>query len=52
MQVAYPFKVNGSGRTANLSDEDDHIRDLIEQVLFTTPGEQVNRPGPVASRRR
>jgi phage baseplate assembly protein W len=23
---------------------DDHIRDLIEQVLFTSPGERVNRP--------
>ena len=23
---------------------DDHIRDLIEQVLFTAPGERVNRP--------
>lgn len=44
MQVDYPFKVNGSGRTARLSGEDDHIRDLIEQVLFTTPGERVNRP--------
>jgi phage baseplate assembly protein W len=44
MQVAYPFKVNGSGRTANQNDEDDHIHNLIEQVLFTTPGERVNRP--------
>ena len=24
--------------------DDDHIRDLIEQVLFTAPGERVNRP--------
>lgn len=23
---------------------DEHIRDLIEQVLFTSPGERVNRP--------
>ena len=22
----------------------DHVRDLIEQVLFTAPGERVNRP--------
>jgi Bacteriophage baseplate protein W len=44
MQVAYPFKVGNAGRTADQNDEDDHIRDLIEQVLFTTPGERVNRP--------
>ncbi len=44
MQVAYPFKVSGSGRTANVDDELNHIHDLIEQVLFTTPGERVNRP--------
>ena len=44
MQVAYPFKVGGSGRTASESGEDDHIRDLIEQGLFATPGERVNRP--------
>jgi phage baseplate assembly protein W len=44
MQVAYPFKVSGSGRTDSENDEDRHIRDLIEQVLFTTPGERVNRP--------
>jgi uncharacterized protein len=44
MQIAYPFKVSGSGHTSDQSDEDHHIRDLIEQVLFTTPGERVNRP--------
>lgn len=42
-QVDYPFHFDGRGRTANTS-QDDHIRDLIEQVLFTTPGERVNRP--------
>jgi uncharacterized protein len=34
---------DGRGRTAE-TDEDDHIRDLIYQVLFTNPGERVNRP--------
>lgn len=43
MQVDYPFHFDGRGRTA-LASEDDHIRDLIEQVLFTSPGERVNRP--------
>lgn len=39
----FPFHVDGRGRTAE-ADEDDHIRDLIYQVLFTEPGERVNRP--------
>ena len=42
-QVDYPFHVDGRGRTATTT-QDDHIRDLIEQVLFTAPGERVNRP--------
>ncbi len=43
MQVDYPFHFDGRKRTAETS-EDEHIRDLIEQVLFTSPGERVNRP--------
>jgi phage baseplate assembly protein W len=43
MQIDYPFHFDGRGRTATTTD-DDHIRDLIEQVLFTQPGERVNRP--------
>ena len=43
MHISYPFRIDGSGRTAADSDN-DHIRHLIEQVLFTTPGERVNRP--------
>ena len=43
MQIDYPLHIDGSGRTAK-TDENDHIRDLIEQILFTTPGERVNRP--------
>src|SRR5881296_536647 len=43
MQIDFPFHVDGRGRTA-ATDDDDHIRDLIEQVLFTAPGERVNRP--------
>lgn len=39
----FPYHVDGRGRTA-LTDEDDHIRDLVHQVLFTNPGERVNRP--------
>ncbi|HXT63370.1 MAG TPA: GPW/gp25 family protein [Pyrinomonadaceae bacterium] len=43
MNLDYPFRFDGKGRTADTGD-DDHIRDLIEQVLFTAPGERVNRP--------
>src|SRR5437764_9990421 len=39
----FPYHFDGRGRTAG-TDLDDHIRDLIEQVLFTAPGERVNRP--------
>ena len=43
MNVNFPYKIDGQGRTATTSD-DKHIRHLIEQVLFTSPGERVNRP--------
>jgi phage baseplate assembly protein W len=39
----FPYSIDGRGRTSE-SSEDDHIRDLIYQVLFTNPGERVNRP--------
>src|SRR5260221_8242966 len=39
----YPFHFDGRGRVAQ-TDSNDHIRDLIEQVIFTSPGERVNRP--------
>jgi len=42
-EVDFPYHVDGRGRTAG-TDADDHLRDLIEQVLFTAPGERVNRP--------
>ena len=43
MQINYPFQVDNMGRTSDVGS-DAHIRDLIEQVLFTAPGERVNRP--------
>jgi hypothetical protein len=39
----YPFHFDCKGRTAATGDG-DHIRDMIELVLFTSPGERVNRP--------
>lgn len=39
----FPFHLDGRGRSAT-TPESEHIRDLIIQVLFTSPGERVNRP--------
>ncbi len=43
LHVDYPYRVDGSNRTAQ-TDQPGFVRDLIEQVLFTTPGERLNRP--------
>jgi uncharacterized protein len=43
MHVDYPYHFDGRGRTATTTDA-DHVRDMIEQILFTMPGERVNRP--------
>jgi phage baseplate assembly protein W len=43
MNLDFPYHFDNRGRTAATGD-DDHIRDMIEQVLFTNPGERVNRP--------
>ncbi|HEY0395150.1 MAG TPA: GPW/gp25 family protein [Candidatus Elarobacter sp.] len=43
MNIDYPFAFDARGRTARTGDA-DHIRDMIEQLLFTAPGERVNRP--------
>jgi phage baseplate assembly protein W len=39
----FPWRFDGRGRTAQ-TFEPDHVRDLIEQVLLTAPGERVMRP--------
>jgi phage baseplate assembly protein W len=43
MNIAFPFQIDAHGRTAS-TDDVTHIRDMIEQILFTNPGERVNRP--------
>jgi phage baseplate assembly protein W len=43
MNIDFAFRFDGRGRTANTT-ENDHIRDMIEQFLFTNAGERVNRP--------
>jgi len=43
MQIAYPLRIDQNRRTA-ATDEETHVRDMIEQLLFTAPGERVMRP--------
>jgi phage baseplate assembly protein W len=42
MQIRYPVRIT-DGRLVQ-SGTSAHIREMIEQVLFTRPGERVNRP--------
>ena len=39
----FPLRIDHRGRVATTST-DEHVRDMIHQVLFTNPGERVNRP--------
>lgn len=43
VNLRYPYQFDGCGHTAGAGEE-DYIRGLIEQVLFTSPGERVMRP--------
>lgn len=43
MLIDYPYHVDGRRRTAE-ADGPAHVRQLIEQLIFTQPGERVNRP--------
>jgi len=43
MNLDFPFHFDPRGATAG-TDYADHVRDMIEQLLFTNPGERVNRP--------
>lgn len=43
MNLDYPLQIDPDGRTATAGD-DDHIRDMLEQLLFCSPGERLNRP--------
>ncbi|MFF3462592.1 GPW/gp25 family protein [Streptomyces sp. NPDC001984] len=41
--IAFPFHADRRGRTAHARPA-EHVHDLIEQLLFTSPGERVMRP--------
>lgn len=43
MNIEYPFHFDSRGHTADCADA-AHIRQMLEQLLFTNPGERVNRP--------
>ena len=43
MNIDFPLHFDSRGRTA-ATDYDEHVRDMIEQLIFTNPGERVNRP--------
>lgn len=43
MDIDFPYHFNSRGRTADTA-RDDHVRDMIEQLIFTNHGERVNRP--------
>lgn len=42
MDIAFPLQFTSRGRTETAGG-DDHIRQMIEELLFTNPGERVNR---------
>jgi phage baseplate assembly protein W len=43
MNLAFPFSFDTTGRTAQTSVA-QHVNDMIELILFTSPGERVNLP--------
>ncbi len=47
MYLSFPYQIDGRGRSRVArrdDDNDEYIKGLIEQVLFTAPGERVMRP--------
>jgi phage baseplate assembly protein W len=41
----HPFRFGAQDGVAVIDDPDRHLRDKVEAVLFTSPGERVNNPG-------
>src|SRR5271166_5831617 len=44
MNLAFPYGFDTTGRTAQAATLAEHVYDMIELILFTSPGERVNRP--------
>jgi uncharacterized protein len=43
MNIYFPYQFDGRGRTREAAAQ-DYVQQLVEQVLFTSPGERVNLP--------
>jgi phage baseplate assembly protein W len=43
VNIAFPMSIAEDGRIASTGYA-DHVRHMIEQLIFTNPGERVNRP--------
>lgn len=43
MNIDFPWHFDSRGQTA-ATNYDEHIKDMIVQLLLTSPGERVNRP--------
>jgi len=43
MSTNFPYQFDGRGRTQEATVQ-DYVKQLVEQVLFTSPGERVNLP--------
>jgi phage baseplate assembly protein W len=43
VNIDFPYQFDGRGRTKEAA-QSDYVRQLVEQVLFTSPGERVNLP--------
>ena len=44
MNLAFPYSFDATGHTALAASVARHVEDMIELILFTSPGERVNRP--------
>jgi len=44
MNIDFPFRIGADGRTRASPNDAKHVRDMIELLLFTQPGERAMRP--------
>jgi phage baseplate assembly protein W len=42
-RAAFPYALDSGGHTA-CADDEEAVRQMLEQILFVAPGERVNRP--------
>ena len=44
MFLNFPYNINSKGKSSTVNNINEYIKQLLEQLLFTNPGERVNRP--------